>query len=210
MAKQPPRNGNVGKVKVRVFEFEMDGSDESIQDTMKTLAAAFTRGGGQTALPVRRLKAADAAAGLPTGEAEAEEEQEGETSDDVEDVVAKAPSAPRKARKVQTYDILDDIRFDKTKVPLSEFVAQYDVKSDLRKYLVIASWYKDQLKLPEINVRHWYTAFKYLKWTIPNDPAGPIRNLRAMKKLSKGTTAAHAYINHIGEKDLEPLLKPAK
>lgn len=205
MAKQPPRSGNVGKVKFRVFEFEMDGSDESIQDTMKTLAAALTRG-GQGIPPSRRLKV-DPAAGLPSNEPEVDDDGEGEPEDDdVQDVVVKA-SIPRKPKKIQTYEILNDIRFDKSEVSLSDFVAQYNLKIDLKRYLVIASWYKDQFKLPEINVRHWYTAFKYLKWTMPNDPAQPIRDLRAGKKLSKGASMGHAFINHIGEKDIEPLLK---
>jgi hypothetical protein len=209
MAKQPPRSANASKVKVRVIEFEMDGSDESIQDTMKTLAAAFNRG-GHVIPPARRLKSEAAAANSQAGDEQEQSEDEEVEDDKVEDVVAKAPSAPKRPKKLQTYDILDDIRFDATKVPLEDFAAKYDPKSDLKKYLVIASWCKDQLKLSEINVRHWYTAYKYLKWTIPNDPAQPIRDHRAAKRLSKGVTAGHSYINHIGEKDLESLLKAGK
>lgn len=207
MAKAPPRSTGNAKVKFRVFEFEMDGSDDSIQDTMKTLAAALTRGGHGAAPVARRMKS-EAPASLPgTAEVEAEEEYDGEEEAEVEDVVAKAPAAQKKPKKVQTYEILDDIRFDETKVTLVDFVAQYNLKSDLKRYLAIALWFKDYLKLSEINVRHWYTAFKYLKWSMPDVPAQPIRDLRANKTLSKGTAVGHSFINHIGEKDLEPLLK---
>lgn len=210
MAKPPPRNANASKVKVRVIEFEMDGSDDSIQDTMKTLAAAFNRG-GHAIPPARRLKSESSTPNGPAGDEQDDQQEVEEASDDqVEDVTAKQPAAPKRPKKVQTYDILDDIRFDGTKVPLVDFVAKYEPKSDLKRYLVIASWYKDQLKLPEINVRHWYTAYKYLKWTMPNDPAQPIRDHRAAKRLSKGVTAGHSYINHIGEKDIESLLKAGK
>ncbi len=209
MAKAPPKAPVSAKVKFRVFEFEMDGSDESIQDTMKTLAAALTRG-GHGAVPVaRRLKTDPPAPLSGATEIEPDEEVTEEEETQVEDVVAKPAPALRKPKKVQSYEILDDIRFDETSTTLVEFVARYNLKSDLKRYLAIASWFKDELKLHEINVRHWYTAFKFLKWTIPNDPAQPIRDLRANKTLSKGSGVGHAFINHIGENDLAGVLKKA-
>lgn len=207
MAKAPPKAPGSAKVKFRVFEFEMDGSDESIQDTMKTLAAALTRG-GHGAVPVaRRLKTDPTASMNGANEFEPNEEVTEEEETYVEDVIPKPAPASRKPKKVQSYEILDDIRFDETPTTLVDFVARYNLKSDLKRYLAIASWFKDELKLPEINVRHWYTAFKFLKWTIPNDPAQPIRDLRANKTLSKGSGVGHAYINHIGENDLAGVLK---
>ncbi len=209
MAKQIPKSSpSNARVKVRVFEFEMDGSDDSIQDTMKTLAAAFSKG-GNGALPVaRRIKSDNSTANQSSETVDSAEDVEDDLAEDdglVEDVVARAPSPPRKARKTKTYEILNDVRFDSVSPTLSDFVAGYSPKNDFKKYLVIALWYKDHLKLPEINVRHWYTAFKYLKWTIPNDPDTPIRNLRALDKLSKGSESGHSFINHIGERDLEAL-----
>jgi hypothetical protein len=206
MAKIQPKYSSGAKVKFRVFEFEMDGSDESIQDTMKTLAAALTRG-GQGPIPVHRRIKADTPASM--AEADTDDESMEEEEIQVQDVLPKTVQSPKKTKKLQTYEILEDIRFDETAIALDDFVIQYSLKSDLKRYLAIALWFKDQLKLPEINVRHWYTAFKYLKWTIPNDPAQPIRDLRAKKTLSKGTSVGHTYINHIGEKDLQPLFKNA-
>lgn len=208
MAKTTPKNGETGKVKVRVIEFEMDGSDQSIADTMRTLAAAFS-GGGQGAVPVHRRLKTDPAPALAGADAERKDELDGEYDSDVEDVVVKPFTVKKPRAKVTTYEILDDIRFDQTAVSLVDFVAQYNLKSDLKRYLAIALWYKEELKLAEINVRHWYTAFKYLKWSMPDVPAQPIRDLRANKTLSKGTTTGHSFVNHIGEKDLAPLKKVA-
>lgn len=209
MAKQVPKSpSSNSRVKVRVFEFEMDGSDDSIQDTMKTLAAAFSKGGTGSVPIARRLKSDNPATQQAADSTDSSEELESDLEDDdnvVEDVVARTPSQPKKPRKVKTYDVLDDIRFDVVEPNLSDFVARLSPKNDLKKYLVIALWYKEHLKLPEINIRHWYTAFKYLKWALPDDPDGPIRNLRSMKKLSKGKEIGHSFINHIGEKDLDTL-----
>lgn len=187
----------------------MDGSDESIQDTMRTLAAALTRGGHGTVPVARRLKTDPPASLSGATEVEPGEDAIDEEEIHVEDVAVKPASAPKRTKKVQSYDILDDIRFDKTPTTLVDFVARYELKSDLKRYLAIASWFKDELKLSEISVRHWYTAFKFLRWTIPNDPAQPIRDLRANKSLSKGTGVGHAYINHIGENVLANVLKKA-
>jgi len=209
MAKQIPKSSSSNaRVKVRVFEFEMDGSDDSIQDTMKTLAAAFSKGGTGT-VPVTRRIRSDAAVVHQIDEAiDSSDELETDFAEDehmIEDVVVRSASSPKKPRKAKTYEILNDIRFDSVSPTLPEFVAGFSPKNDFKKYLVIALWYKDHLKLAEINVRHWYTAFKYLKWTLPNDPDTPIRNLRALDKLSKGKEGGHSFINHIGEKDLEAL-----
>ena len=210
MAKQIPKNApSNSRVKVRVFEFEMDGSDDSIQDTMKTLAAAFSRGGTGT-LPVSRRIKSDVPATQQGDAVDGAEDLEIEDADNesiVEDVIARPPSPPKKPRKIKTYEVLIDIRFDEVTPTLSAFVASLNPKNDLKKYLVIALWFKDHLKLSEINIKHWYTAFKYLKWTIPDDPDQPIRNLRSLKKLSKGKETGHSFINHIGEKDLEVLVR---
>lgn len=209
MAKPLPKALGSAKVKFRVFEFEMDGTDESIQDTMKTLAAALTRG-GHGAVPVaRRLKTDPPASMNGATEAEPEDESTEDAESQVEDVFPKPAASPKKPKKVQTYEVLDDIRFDETPTRLVDFVAHYNLKSDLKRYLAIALWFKEELKLTEINVRHWYTAFKFLKWTIPNDPAQPIRDLRANKTLSKGSAIGHSFINHIGENDLAGVLKKA-
>lgn len=209
MAKQIPKSSpSNARVKVRVFEFEMDGSDDSIQDTMKTLAAAFSKGGAGSVPVTRRIKSDISTANQSNETLDSAEEVEDDFAEDesiVEDVVAKAPSQPKKPKKVKTHDILTDIRFDGVSPTLSEFVAGLNPKNDYKKYLVIALWYKDHLKVPEINVRHWYTAFKYLKWTVPADPDLPVRNLRALDKLSKGKEMGHSFINQVGEKDLEAL-----
>lgn len=209
MAKLPPKVSNNAKVKFRIFEFEMDGSDDSIQDTMKTLAAALTRGGHGAVSVQRRIKGDEPTP--PTGASEADADAElVDDENPVEDVVPKATTSPKRPKKIKTYDILDDIRFDETPIALADFVAQYSPKSDLKRYLVIALWFKEQWKLKEINDVHWYTAYKYLKWSIPSDPAQPIRDLRASKRLSKGTAVGHAFINIIGERELQEIFKDAE
>jgi hypothetical protein len=202
-------NATNSRVKVRVFEFEMEGSDESIQDTMKTLAAALTRGGAAAVPTARRIRSdSSTTQQLEVDQVEIEEPDSAE-DEVLEEPLVRAAAKPKRQKKVRTFDILDDIRFDEVEPTLSDVAVNLSPKSDLKKYLVIALWYKDHLKIAEINVRHWYTALKYLKWTMPDDPAQPIRDLVRQDKLSKGKESGLYFINHIGEKDLESLNKAA-
>jgi hypothetical protein len=43
MGKQPPKADQNGKMKVRIIEFELEGSDMSLQESLKSITAALSR-----------------------------------------------------------------------------------------------------------------------------------------------------------------------
>jgi hypothetical protein len=213
MAKQPQRTGGVGKVKVRVFEFEMDGSDESIQDTMKTLAAALTSGGHNNAAP-RRLKA-EASPPLPNGTGESLDDvqlNDAGDEEDVDDVVPRPatdrkPAAPRKPIQVK---ILPDINFTDVKPTLKEF---YDAKKPGKvlsaNYLVVAYWYKHHRKIEELTVDHFHTAFRHVGFPTPKNVILTIRELRNSRdgRLMGGEAPNSCKIHHLGENFVDAMPK---
>lgn len=214
MAKVPPKPPGSAKVKFRVFEFEMDGSDDSIQDTMKTLAAALTRG-GQGGVPVaRRLKAEPSGAStgnIPDVEEELEVEDEADESP-IDDVVAKPlkerkSAAPRKSTPVK---ILPDISFTDVSPTLKEFVDQKRPgKAAPNNYLVVAYWYKHHRGIEDITVDHYHTAFREIGFATPKFAMAPIRELCRSSdgRLMVGSIPGTTKIHHLGENHVDAMNK---
>ncbi len=190
-----------GKVKFRVIEFELEGSDESLHDGLKNLATALMR--GQGAPPTRQI--ANGAKPAPAAADGAQPEDEDQQDDEVVDAeVADLPSprrliAPRKAKPV-TVKVLH-IEFGDVSPTLKEFYDSKKPTNALDKYLVIAYWYKNHKGISDLTVDHFHTALRFLDQPTPKDALQPIRDLRKRNrgKLSGGASAGTSAINHVGE-----------
>jgi len=215
MAKVPPKAPGSAKVKFRVFEFEMDGSDESIQDTMKTLAAALTRG-GHGAVPVARRLKADVPATTVNGATEADQEEEaeeaGDTVEGVEDVVEKPqkerkPAAPRKPVPVK---ILTGISFTDVSPTLKEFYEQKKPGKVLsNNYLVVAYWYKHFRGIEDLTGDHYHTAFREVGFATPRNVLATPRELCRSNdgRLMLGSVPSTTAIHHLGENHVDAMNK---
>jgi len=208
MAKGHKPSEQVGKVKFRIIEFEVEGSDESLQDSLKTMAAALMRGNGNAPKPVK-YDTAPSLNSLPdevdaAGDAVVAEE-------DISDVeVSRAPAkrlTQRAPKKITPGKIIDNVRFDDVEPGLEEFCASKKPASDLMRYLVIAYWYKHHKKISELSADHFFTAYRFMKWPVPKDISQPIRDLRNSRngKFSGGTAPGLASINHLGENAVDKL-----
>lgn len=97
----------------------------------------------------------------------------------------RARSAPRAPK------FLDNLDLTTATVPLKDFVSEKNPKSDVKKYAVIAVWYKQHFKTEEISIDHIFTAYVALGWKaqLPGpDPAQTLRNLKYQKNwLSAGS-----------------------
>jgi hypothetical protein len=189
-----------GKVKIRVIEFEVEGSDSTMQESLKSITAALNR--GMTASPATRVRYVQPAPQLEDGTAADAAEPEGEEVEG-ESEPAVTPAAPRRVtspRRPPAPKLLD-IQFSDVSPTLREFVASKAPKNDLQRYLVIAYWYKHHRGTEEVNQDHFFTAFRHLQLTVPRDPRMPIRDLRHPKRtqFSAGKTRGSSVINHVGE-----------
>jgi hypothetical protein len=205
MGKQPLKADQNGKMKVRIIEFELEGSDMSLQESLKSITAALSRPSVVVAARhQQRLGTTKAAAeivtngaGEPTEDLEHVEEVEQE---DEPTVGAAAPKKQRKPPKMAAPNLVN-IRFDDGKPTFAEFVAQKDPKSDMQKYLCAAFWLKTCKSVNEVSIDHMYTAYKVMGWALPTVPVQPMRELAATrdKRFSKGAEKGHYAINHVGE-----------
>lgn len=206
MAKLPPRTeGQNGKVKVRIIEFEMEGSDLSLQESLKSIAAALSR--PNLAPPPRstaRIESNKPGAPLHNEESIADQELDDfEYLDDTPPLETSAPIITRKPRKPSkpAAPNLVAIRFDDVDPTFTDFVAERDPKNDMQKYLCAAYWLKIHKDVHEVSIDHIYTAYRSQSWALPAKAVQPMRELAATRdgRFSKGVERGHYSINHIGE-----------
>jgi hypothetical protein len=196
------------KVQLRVIEFELEGANSSVENSIRQLTTALSlrsNGGGPKPLPPRPQPAL----------AESDEEVEpAETTEvnpahDSEDLTA-SPAKARVARKPSPAP--DPIEVDLTSgnVPFKQFCDERGITAgtaDSKKYLVCAFWIKEYRQSSTIEAGQIYSVFKMMKWNLPSDVTSP---LRAMKKQKWFTTpeAGKFAINHLGENEVRALVSP--
>lgn len=114
------------------------------------------------------------------------QEEQDLTSDFVE-VDSTAPKRRAgKPRVAKVPNVLNDIDF-KADPSLESFVSNFELKTDVDRYLVITLWFRDARGVDAVTVDHIYTAFRVLTWsTSSRDFSKPLRNLRDEQSLQGG------------------------
>ena len=210
MANKASKTEQNGKVKVRIIEFEMEGSDISLQESLKSITAALSRpSAASTPRPVRYPQISRQLDGGESG-GESEEVEEAELVEEIDQVQSTSPKRPRKPAKVVTPTVLRDVRFDDVSPTFAEFATDRNPKGDLQRCLCVAFWLKTYKDIAEININHIYTAFKVVGWPIPTNVVQPLRELAATRdgRFSKGVEKGAYAINHVGENFINKLGNP--
>jgi hypothetical protein len=131
------------KVKFRVIEFELEGGNATVQESMRNLAAAITRG-TRPALPALAAKSANGTNGHSTSalpDIIVDDQQDLFSEEEIEAKEDNAGAAS-KARGPRSYRTPQIIEIDLLSGPvaLKTFCDDKAPDSDLKKYLVIAAW----------------------------------------------------------------------
>jgi len=198
----PPSVGD--NAKVRVVFAEVEGSNESVQEALKTMVAAMSR-------PVRiiQTKSIDDVPALV--------QQENDTPTINEILDSEAPSAPGKeadvARKPRGSGpktdrnagiaLVPDLNFRPENSPtLREFFAEKAPGNDMEEILVVTYYMQHTMGLSNIGLGHIRTALKDVGKGIPLDMSQTARNMRNKKAWVKYTqldniTTATAGENHV-------------
>ena len=176
-----------GNAKVRVLVFEMEGSNETIQESLQTLAGAFNRNNPPARPSLPRQQAAPALE---------------QAVDDAEYVEAEEAEAPAKRspsnNRNRTYrkpEVLD-LELD-AEVSLRSFCNAKNTNSHAKKYLTVMAWFHEHRDTPIVNADHLYTAYKKMNWHgIPRDVNQTFRTLKSQGLVS--SKEGGFEINHIG------------
>lgn len=190
----------------RYVDIEMEGASETLADGLKSLANALAQGragsgpGRVLAPPKAAPLQADNQQEIPFPSEDGHEDEPVENSaNEQPEATATGFERPKRRYSPPTPNILNDIDFNSGEVSLKDFVAQKSPEKVSDRYVVIASWYKQQKNIDEVTADRIYTAFKFLGWQSPDHVAQMLRDLKSKNKwFDKGTATGAYKINIIG------------
>ena len=193
MTRKLPANER-GKIKIRFFEVELEGGDETLLEGIRTAAAIASRG----ATSVKVIKALPSTPDAPSAEIVGEREIEPQDSDEAEETERPATGRPqiKKNRSYPTPEVLDiDLKSD---LSLESYVAKAKPADDNKKYLVVAAWFKEHRNTASIGINHIWTTFRSLNWGVQKDMGQPFRSLKRQGCFKAADERGQFVITHIG------------
>lgn len=206
--------GDQSTVKVRIIDFELSGSDDSLRESLQTIAAAFN-GGSQRVQVTRQSSGRTAQLGnaqtQPGDDPDLQEEDE-TTETDIQDVQSRPASTrkPAASRKPPPVKVLSGISFTDVEPPLKAFFeAKNGAKNATAAYLVVAYWYKHHRGIEDLTPDHFHTAFRQVGFPTPRNIMTTIGELRRSSdgRLMAGAAPGTTAIHHLGENHVDALGK---
>ena len=197
MAKHENAPDNKGKIKF--IYFELEGSNETLQESLQTISQTLGRQVilrgqvmTQPALESGSTKA------LPAPDETADYKNPGEV-----EVAATPTPTPAKTKNTNTVrrpTVLQEVEIDLTggELPLQTFFDQKGhPDSQAKQCLLISAWLKEQRHLDAINANLVYTCFRHLHLNVPEDIS---QNLRygVRKKWYRRVKPGFYEIIHVG------------
>jgi hypothetical protein len=191
------------KVKLRVIEFELEGGNASVENSIRQLTHALTN---RTSAPTKPLSTKTSAA-LTAGEEPEMEVEDAEIVEPEADVngdepMASKPSKKRYKPRVPTY--LHDLDMQGTGgVPFKEYATQKAPTLHTRRYLAAAMWLKEYGGSPTVNTDKVFTCYRTAGWPL-NIPDWDV-NLRTQIKTDRfrRVSPGEYAITPMGESELQ-------
>ena len=195
-----------GRVRMTVIHFDTESDNATLQENIRAIAQTLTRAltaqPRPAASPSQSLGPAPSANGWETGE----------THDDVEDsdFIDAEPTKPAKGKKPNsarrpTTPHTVEIDFKSAKTTLQSFLDQRKPTSIQKKYLAIAYWLRENLKVDSVTMHHIYTCFRMMGWNVPKDASQPLRDLKSQGWMEKASEAGAYTVNHVGENEVNKM-----
>jgi hypothetical protein len=207
MAKNASGPDDRAKVKFRVIEFELEGANAAVENSVRNLAAAITQKNG-TGTPAKPVIIKGSGAGpmltaVPTAaEVEEPENSEAQPVGGAEEEAAdSSPARPRVVRRPPPVPQVIDLDLTGGDMPFAKFCEGKNLSKDTDKYLVCAYWLKEYRDTPTVTDDHIYTIFKFMKWPLQADVAAPLRSMKRTGWFSTPERGKYA-INHLGENEV--------
>lgn len=174
-----------GPSRIRFIMVEADLYDGDLEHVTQVLQNAFRNPQVSTGRPpIARVTSRKSVGSSEQPDAD-EELDQGE-DEFVEEIVVEKQRSPRKPRPAKVPTVLNDIDV-KSAPALKDFISEFELKSNVDRYLVVALWFRDARAINSITVDHVYTCFRLLSWpTSSTDFSKPLKNLRDEQSMTGG------------------------
>jgi hypothetical protein len=137
----------------------------------------------------------DAQAEQPTFEAAIHEPEQ------TEEAAPASPARRSTPRKAKVLDI--DLNCDPS---FAAFANEKKPDNHLKRYLVVAAWFKEARNINVITMDHVYTCYRSVGWPSNNADFGqPLRSLKRQQKMTQNDDGF--VINHLGLQEVTDLGK---
>lgn len=188
--------------KMTVMVFQLDGSDQTLQEGIRTISGAIQG----MVRPTRALPLQVGAPVAPGEEAEPVPEEAIEPTDEDAEPVQNGEAESRRSTPPRPPQILPDLKPSADE--LNEYCESKKVgEMDSRRYLAIAGFLTERMNLTSITPDHIYTCYRLLGWNTPTDAGSPLRSLKRKNYFQKGDGTGAYTLNHIGENALRDMGK---
>jgi hypothetical protein len=189
------------KGKIRVFLFELEGTNETLLESVKSITGALNRTFGQSPKTVRLLTASDGS-GNTIEEVIEDDSYDDASSENEDNPSSTNVSKQKRPRRVTTPNILTDLDLKREPLPLKEFITNKKPTDNTKRYLAIALWLKDHHQIEEISSDHIYTCYRFLGWNTPRDTGSVFRDGKKAGYYVNGTNRGFYKLTHVGENRL--------
>jgi hypothetical protein len=204
MAKNLSGPDDRAKVKFRVIEFELEGANAAVENSVKNLTTVIMQKNGASVSARPALKGNGASPVLLAAPREVDVAEEPENLEEPVthegDTVESTPAKPRVTRRPPVPQVID-IDLTSGDMPFAKFCEGKNLNKDTDKYLVCAVWLKEYRDTPSLTDDHIYTMFKFMKWPLQADVAAPLRSMKRQGWFTTPERGKYA-INHLGENEV--------
>jgi hypothetical protein len=189
-----------GTSKIRFIMVEAEIADGDIGQITQAIQNAL-----KTSSPVTTQRIAGPSVKAVARDAEIDAEDEVEDAEVVEiDTPVRAPR-PKVQRAAKAAPVVLDLDMT-SEVSLASYVQSANPKSNFKRYLLIAAWFKEHRSIDAVTASHIYTGFRTLKWSVSiPDFSQPLRDLKSNQYMTT-PEKGHYAINHLGIAEVEKLL----
>lgn len=193
------KTGGSSKIRFIMVEAEIADGDvgqitQAIQNALRTSTPATAS---------QRLAGPSVKAVARDTELELDEDFE-----EAEIVEIEAPAKPARAKTPRTAKPAPEVlELDMTsEVSLAAYVQGANPKSNAKRFLLIAAWFKEHRDTPLVTASHIYTGFRSLKWSVNiPDFSQPLRDLKFTQYMTTPGEKGHYAINHLGIAEVDKL-----
>jgi hypothetical protein len=213
MAGSKIRPDDKGKVRIRFMEVELEGSNETLLEGIRSITAAMPSQARivHKQLPTRAQSSQMIAAPAADADASAESDPgyEDVSEEQTESVVMPEPAKRARVRAPKAPALSENLRLDEQPMPFRSFCDTTHItaaSSITDKAIVVATWLKEHRQQALMSASDLFTCCKFMDWEPPTDVTSPMRKLKGVQKMSSPEPGAFT-LTLIGDKHFRSLKK---